>query len=131
MWGDIAIAFLLAFITTFVLTPYTIKIAKKIGAVDVPKDERRMHNKPMPKFGGPAIVIGFLISTIYLIITSSFENNLNIFGPEEYYLRLLGFLGGLIVLSVFCFFDDIKGIHPLTKLTGQIISASIVVYSRN
>ena len=131
MWGDIAIAFLLAFITSFVLTPYTIKVAKKIGAIDIPKDERRMHNKPMPKFGGPAIVIGFLVSTIYLIITSSFENNLNIFGPEEYYLKLLGFLGGLIVLSIFCFFDDIKGIHPLTKLTGQIIAASLVVASRN
>ena len=39
MWGDIAIAFLLAFITAFILTPYTIKIAKKIGAVDIPKDE--------------------------------------------------------------------------------------------
>ena len=50
MWGDIAIAFLLAFITTFVLTPYTIKIAKKIGALDIPKDDRRMHKKPMPKF---------------------------------------------------------------------------------
>ena len=61
MWGDIAIAFLLAFITSFVLTPYTIKIAKKIGAVDVPKDERRMHKKAMPKFGGPAIIVAFLI----------------------------------------------------------------------
>lgn len=49
MWGDIAIAFLLAFITAFMVTPNTIKLAKKVGAVDVPKDERRMHNKPMPK----------------------------------------------------------------------------------
>ena len=131
MWGDIAIAFLLAFITTFVLTPYSIKIAKKIGAVDIPKDNRRMHKKPMPKFGGPAIVIGFLMSTIYLIITTSFENNLNIFGPEDYYLKLIGFLGGITVISMFSFFDDIKGLHPLTKLTGQIIAASIVVASRN
>ena len=29
MWGDIAIAFLLAFITSFVMVPYTIKLAKK------------------------------------------------------------------------------------------------------
>ncbi len=29
MWGDIAIAFLLAFITAFVITPYTVKLAKK------------------------------------------------------------------------------------------------------
>ena len=89
MWGDIAIAFLLAFITAFMVTPNTIKLAKKVGAVDVPKDERRMHKKPMPKFGGPAIVVGFLMSTIYLIITSSFEGNLDIFGVEQYYLKLM------------------------------------------
>ena len=127
MWGDIAIAFLLALITSFVLTPYTIKIARKIGAVDVPKDERRMHTKAMPKFGGPAIIIAFLISTIYLIIISSIEGNLNIFGPENYWIKLLGFLGGTILLSTFCFFDDIKGIHPLVKLTGQLLAAGIVV----
>ena len=34
MWGDVAIAFLLAFIVTFMATPYTIKIAHKVGAVD-------------------------------------------------------------------------------------------------
>ena len=45
MWGDIAIAFLLAFIVAFMATPYTIKIAKKVGAVDIPKDQRRMHKK--------------------------------------------------------------------------------------
>lgn len=58
MWGNIAIAFLLAFIVSFVATPYTIKIANKIGAVDVPKDKRRMHTKAMPKFGGPAVILG-------------------------------------------------------------------------
>ena len=47
MWGDIAIAFLLAFITAFVLTPYTMRLAKKVGAIDVPND-RRVNKKPMP-----------------------------------------------------------------------------------
>lgn len=127
MWGDIAIAFLLAFITTFVLTPYTIKIAKKIGAVDIPKDERRMHNKPIPKFGGPAIIAGFLLATIYLCITSSIEGNLELFNAENYMFKLVGFLLGILVLSFVCFFDDIKGIHPLVKLAGQLVAASIVV----
>ena len=49
MWGDIAIAFVLAFIIAFVVTPYTIKLAKKIGAIDYPKDERRVNTKPMPR----------------------------------------------------------------------------------
>ena len=49
MWGDIAIAFLLAFLTSFVITPYTIKLAKKVGAVDSPKEERRINTTEMPR----------------------------------------------------------------------------------
>ena len=71
MWGDIAIAFLLAFITAFMVTPNTIKLAKKVGEVDVPKDERRMHKKPMPKLGGIAVIAGFLVSIAYLIVFTS------------------------------------------------------------
>ena len=48
MWGDIAIAFLLAFITTFVVTPHTMRLAKKVGAIDIPND-RRVNKKPMPR----------------------------------------------------------------------------------
>ncbi len=51
MWGDIAIAFLLAFITAFVITPYTVRFAKKIGALDIPKDTRKIHHVPMPRLG--------------------------------------------------------------------------------
>ena len=85
MWGDIAIAFLLAFITAFMMTPYSIKLAKKVGAVDVPKDNRRMHHKPIPKLGGVAVIAGFVVSFIYLVITLSIEDSsrLNLFGIEE------------------------------------------------
>ena len=48
MWGDIAIAFLLAFITAFVITPHTMRLAKKVGAIDLPND-RRVNKKPMPR----------------------------------------------------------------------------------
>ncbi len=113
MWGDVAIAFLLAFIVTIMATPYTIKIAKKIGAVDIPKDKRRMHKKEMPKFGGPAVILGFLISTIYLLIVMSMEGTINLLG--------------IIVMSIICIIDDIKTIKPITKLLGQILAAVIAV----
>ena len=127
MWGDIAIAFVLAFVVTFVATPYTIKIAKKVGAVDIPKDERRMHKKAMPKFGGPAVILGFLVSTIYLLIVMSMEKSINLFGFEEYWRKLLGFLIGIGIISAFCVVDDIKTIKPFTKLIGQILAAIAAV----
>ena len=85
MWGDVAIAFLLAFMAT----PYTIKIAQKIGAVDVPKDQRRMHKKAMPKFGGPAVILGFLVSVTYLLIVMSMEGTISLAGTENYGMQLL------------------------------------------
>ena len=127
MWGDVAIAFLLAFIVAFMATPYTIKIAHKVGAVDIPKDERRMHKKAMPKFGGPAVILGFFVSAIYLLIVMNMENTINLNGTENYGMKLFGMFLGIIVISITCIIDDIKTIKPIVKLAGQVIAAIIVV----
>ena len=128
MWGDIAIAFLLAFITAYVVTPYTIRFAKKIGALDMPK-KRKIHTTPMPRLGGIAVISGFVVSTIYLLTVMSIEKTLVLSGPDDYYYKLIGFFVGILVLSIFCFFDDWKNISPFLKLLGQIIAAVIVTYS--
>ena len=49
MWGDIVIAFTIAFLAAFMGTPYTIKLAKKLGAIDTPKDSRRINKISMPR----------------------------------------------------------------------------------
>lgn len=128
MWGDIAIAFLLAFITAFVITPYTMRLAKKVGAIDIP-NERRINKVPMPRLGGIAVISGFFVSILYLIISMVIEKKINLLGEEQYYLKLLGFFSGIIILAIICYIDDIKNIHPLIKLSGQISAAVIVVMS--
>ena len=127
MWGNIAIAFILAFIVSFMATPYTIKIAKRIGAVDVPKDKRRMHTKKMPKFGGPAVILGFLISMIYLLIIMSIEGSLDLFSEQEYGKKLLGLIFGIIAIGITGVFDDTKTLKWWQQLLGQVIAAIIVV----
>lgn len=126
MWGDIAVAFLLAFITSYVITPYTIRLAKKIGALDVPKESRKIHKKPMPRLGGLAVIAGFAVSVIYLLIVMSIEKTITLFGSDEYYLKIIGLFSGIFILSIFCFVDDWKNIPPIVKLLGQIIAASVV-----
>ena len=127
MWGNIAIAFLLAFIVSFMATPYTIKIADKIGAVDVPKDKRRMHTKKMPKFGGPAVIVGFLVSMFYLIIVMSIEGSIDLFAEQEYGKKLLGVLLGIVTIAVTGVLDDTKTLTWWQQLLGQITAAVIVV----
>lgn len=126
MWGDISISFLLAFAAAFVITPYTIRLAKKVGAIDLP-NERRINTKPMPRLGGIAVIIGFVLSSVYLITIMSLEKTFNAFGPENYFYKLIGLLLGISVLGTFCIIDDIKGMPAIVKLIGQIIAAIIVV----
>ena len=128
MWGDIAIAFSIAFVTAFMGTPYTIKLARKLGAVDTPKDKRRINKVTMPRLGGLAVIAGFVVSVIYLLIVMSIEKNINLM-EDNYYLKLLGFLLGGTIIGVTCFRDDVKGVSALGKLIAQILAASVVIIS--
>lgn len=129
MWGDIAVAFLLAFITAYVITPYTIRFARKVGALDIPKESRKIHKKPMPRLGGLAVIAGFAISVIYLLIVMTIEGTIDLFGQDQYYIKLAGFFIGMIILGLFCFMDDLKNINPFIKLIGQILAAIVVTLS--
>lgn len=129
MWGDIAVAFLLAFITAYVITPYTIRFARKVGALDIPKESRKIHKKPMPRLGGLAVIAGFAVSVIYLLIVMTIEGTFDLFGQDQYYIKLVGLFIGMIILGIFCFVDDLKNINPFIKLIGQILAAIVVTLS--
>ena len=62
--GVVAGALLTAFLVSLVTTPIVKTLAQKWGAVDVPKDGRRMHDHPIPRMGGLAIFLGFLLSVV-------------------------------------------------------------------
>ena len=78
-------------------------------------------------YGGLAVIAGFLVSIIYLLITMTIENKIDLFTYEEYGKKLLGVLLGIVVIGITCFIDDIKNIKPLVKLSGQLLAAIIVV----
>ena len=51
---DQTLAFLVPLVLAYILTPYAKRLAYKIGAIDIPKDNRRVHKKPIPSLGGLA-----------------------------------------------------------------------------
>lgn len=74
-----------------------------------------------------AVIAGFLVSVVYLLITTTLEGKINLFGEENYFMNLIGFLLGITVLGVVCYIDDVKGIPSLAKLAAQIVAAIIIV----
>ena len=123
MWGDIAIAFVLAFITSYVIVPYSMRLAKKVNAIDVP-EERRINKVNMPRLGGLGIIAGFFVSMIYLIISIKLESKDTL---DEYHWKIIGLFLGLTIIAIVGFIDDCKGMKPLVKLLGQTIAAGVVM----
>ncbi|MFQ9126613.1 MAG: glycosyltransferase family 4 protein [Butyricicoccaceae bacterium] len=62
--GIVVAAFILAGVLSYFFTPPVKRFAHKVGAIDVPKDNRRMHKEPIPRLGGLAIFGGFLCSIL-------------------------------------------------------------------
>ncbi|TYQ14675.1 UNVERIFIED_CONTAM: UDP-GlcNAc:undecaprenyl-phosphate GlcNAc-1-phosphate transferase [Acetivibrio alkalicellulosi] len=116
------ISFALAFIVAFSSTPIVKKIAFKIGAVDVPKDTRRMHNRPIARLGGMAIFSGFIVSLLFGVV-STFLNASGILPTRQ----LLGLLVGVLIIVVIGIIDDIKQLGAKFKLVFQIVAALSVV----
>ncbi len=97
---------------SFLSTPIVKKMAFKVGAVDVPKDDRRMHDHPIPRLGGLAIALAFLL-TVFLF--------------AQLDKQLEGILLGAIVILVLGILDDCLTLKALPKFFVQIFAAVIVV----
>ena len=101
-----------AAVISYLSTPYVKKLAFRIGAVDVPKDNRRMHKKPIPRLGGLAIVIAFLLCTFLFVKLEK---------------QMQGILLGAIIILVVGVLDDCLALPALPKFFAQIAAGTIVV----
>lgn len=108
------LVFFIAACSTFIMTPVVKKIAVKIGAMDVPKDDRRVHKTPIPRLGGLAIYVGFVVSVLLIVPMNKV---------------LLGMLAGGTLMVIMGVVDDIKPLPAKVKLAGQLVCALILVFA--
>lgn len=104
-------ALIIGFCVAMVVTPFSIRVANRFGIIDKPKDSRRVHKKPIPRFGGMGIVAG---ATVAMLIPAGMNQNIRV-----------AMLGGLLMYGLGVA-DDILDIKPLTKFAGQFLIASFV-----
>ncbi len=109
---NLILCFSIAFAISLAATPVVKTIAHKIGAIDVPKDERRVHKAPTPRLGGLAIFYGFLIA---LLCYAKIDQ------------QLRGIIIGSLIIVGIGIIDDVKQIRATLKLAAQILAAVITV----
>ena len=110
--GQILLMVFIPFAFVAVIMPFIMKIAVKVGAVDIPRG-RHIHKKPTPKLGGLAIFFGFLLG--YMI-----------FG--EHSEQMNSVLIGSFAIVITGMIDDICELKPKHKLIGQVVAACIITF---
>ena len=106
----VLLALLTALVVSFLTTPIVKMFAYKVGAIDVPKDARRMHKVPIPRLGGLAIFIGFMVGILLFVRIT----------PE-----MKSILLGASIIVVLGVVDDITPLPALLKFVVQIVAAVI------
>ena len=112
----VLLALLTAAVVACASTPLVKVLAGKFGAVDIPKDDRRMHDHPIPRMGGLAIFFGFMVSMLLFV---SLDNEKK------------GMLLGAVIIVVLGVLDDKYALPAKPKFLVQILAALIAVMAGN
>jgi UDP-GlcNAc:undecaprenyl-phosphate/decaprenyl-phosphate GlcNAc-1-phosphate transferase len=115
---------LASFVFSLFLTPFVRDQARRLGLVDHPDVHRKVHNTPVPRVGGVAI-LGATIAAFALLLLTGLNARVMIREALPFALRLLPAV--LIIFGV-GLADDILDLKPWYKLGGQV-AAAIFVWS--
>lgn len=109
---NLLIAILCAALISFTSTPIARVLAYKINAIDIPRDDRRMHRTPIPRLGGLAIFFAFIVTSL-------------LFCQIDSTILTLA-LGGMVIVAL-GIIDDVFRINAWLKFAIEIAVAFIPV----
>lgn len=105
-------AFILAMFISMLLIPPLMRSAERFAFVDMPS-ERKVHERPIPRIGGLAMVAGALAPVVLWL------------EPVAYFD---GYLWGVGAILAFGLWDDRRNLHYGLKFAGQLIAVLFVVF---
>ncbi|WDV46077.1 MraY family glycosyltransferase [Clostridiaceae bacterium M8S5] len=110
--------FLFALLLSYFTTPLVKRLAIKMGAVDIPKDDRRVHKEPIPSLGGLAIYFSTVVSLLLFCLLGYIQMDKS----------LISILVGGTMIVITGVVDDTKVLSPKAKFLAQIVAASVLVW---
>jgi len=106
-----SICFIVSLLLTMALIPPLMKAAQRFNLVDVP-DARKIHVKIIPRVGGIAMSVGFIIPVLLWVPFSK---------------PVIGLVIGALIIHLFGVWDDRNNLNYKTKFLGQFIGVLIAV----
>jgi UDP-GlcNAc:undecaprenyl-phosphate/decaprenyl-phosphate GlcNAc-1-phosphate transferase len=117
-----------AALASFLLTPLAIRFAPRLGTIDRPGAERRIHKQPIPRSGGLAIAL----AVVGVGAAGLLANQVLNFAPPLGAVRsqqVVGLFGGVIVGATLGYLDDRYELRARWQFAGQALLAGIAILS--
>jgi UDP-GlcNAc:undecaprenyl-phosphate/decaprenyl-phosphate GlcNAc-1-phosphate transferase len=121
------VCFLVAALVSFVSTPWIIQYVREHRILDHP-DERRVHKQPLPRGGGVAVVVAFLVVGGGLAFFRDVLPGVAISKPISD-ANLFGLFGGAIIATVIGALDDRYDLRARWQFLGQLGLAGVAIVS--
>lgn len=115
VWGTSVLA-------AIILTPVTLRLARRWGIMDLPGEPRRIHRHPVPRLGGLALYASFLLAIAVSLLLPIARQD-----PNES-TRLAGLIIGSTLAVLIGLWDDRRPLGPLPQLGAQVVIALVGIY---
>ncbi len=116
-------AFAVALLATLLLTPAVAWAARRLGWLDRPDGQRKLHGGPVPLLGGVAIWVAF-VGALLVLRAAAGEAAFAEWGIAPLWLPLIVTSGAIVLLGAV---DDVRRVSPWTKLAVQA-AAGLYLY---
>ena len=129
LFHDYLSVFVVAFLVTLFATPLMRRIALQMGIVDAPSESRKVHRVPVAYLGGVAVYLG-LLAAIFFSYTAGTHDLLSFHDTKHVDNSLMGgavplsILGGITLIMAIGLLDDVAGLDPRLKISGQLVAAA-------
>lgn len=128
LFYDYLAVFIVAFIVTLFATPIMRKLAILNGIVDRPSEARKVHRIPIAYLGGVAVFLGVMGGIAFSFLGFSADVSDDVFRVHESKFQLAGvpfsILLGILIITVIGLLDDVRGLDPRLKVSGQLLAAA-------
>jgi len=111
---------------SFLLTPLAIRFAPRLGAIDVPDSERRVHSSPIPRTGGLAVATSFVaVGVAGFVLSQVFDIALP--GRPVRSAEIAALMIGVAVGALIGYIDDRLQLRARWQFIGQFVLAGIAL----
>lgn len=110
-----------SFALALIITPLFARIFLRLGLVDLPDQNRKFHDRPIPRLGGIPLVISYVVALLLFVLVLS-QSKDHLHAPGDVFWRIAPGAGIVFLIGLL---DDLVDLKPWQKLSGQVAAAIV------